>query len=138
MCKCQLEAFLVENSACCCVDQVKALKCQWPRALPTEQIYLQLNHYRFKQEVPGLAISWISAVSYTAALLLLIDQAPALKMEFKLLEAESTGEKQLGQTDSGHLTMSGSTAQSTLLILSLLTHFVKKRHLSPLFLYMCM
>lgn len=63
----------------------------------------QLNKYTSNTIVIGLSKKyqdlpseitqtnhWISAVSYTAALLLLVDQAPALTMEFKLLEAEDT------------------------------------------------
>lgn len=62
-----------------CVDQVKALTCQWL----SWRYICSVNHYRVKQEVPGLAmwnypnisdIPRISAVSYTAALLLLVDQ----------------------------------------------------------------
>lgn len=67
----------------------------------------------------------ISAVSYTAALLLLVDQAPALKMEFKLLEAW------FRVIDCPNC-WSGTSAQSSLLILSVLADFFQKRYFSPL------
>lgn len=77
-----------------CVDQVKALN------LASDHVLCQLHKYSSNSIIIGLSkryqvlpYHWISALSYTDALLLLIDQAPALKMEFKLLEAESTGER---------------------------------------------
>lgn len=69
---------------------------------------------------------------------MLFDQTPALIMEFKLVEAENTEERLwFGVFDCCPNCLSGTSAQSSILILSVLTNPVQKRHLSPLFLYVC-
>lgn len=134
--------------ACCLLSVLMRLR----HLQASDHVLYQLNKYASNSIITGLSQKYqdlpceitqtyhwvISVVSYTAALLLLIDQAPALKMEFKLLEAENTEERLWFRAFHCPNCLSGDSTQSRILILSVLTNFVQERHLSPVFLYVCM